>query len=442
MGTLFARLSAVVLLLAFGLAGRPASATRFHVTATTVGEAYQQVTSDRGLLNRRRLTQTLGLGAHDLIGDDSDRLALVTRLRLRSDFGLAAGEADRIPGLYNHELAFMLGYVEGRELIPWTDFRAGRQLLVDPASGLLLLDGLQVDVRTPVYLGLRAVAGREARGGFMTASELVLDGVEDDGTTIIAGGGVFLTGVPDVDARVDYQHWIGIDAGDTEREVVAASLFWRIQPWLTIAGDARWDFFASVVDDATAELRVRPWEPLELQLDYARYVPVFRADSIWNVFATEGFHEVGGRLRARVEPYLTAWFGAGARLYGVALKGGETDVVLRGGLVFAFGATRVRCEYLQEGETGGTFRLLDLGAGHTFGEDGGFAGIDGRITVLDHDDQLRSERRAIGFGAELGGWYRVRDVATFHLTIEENESALQRHQVRVLLVADLSLWME
>ena len=418
-----------------------AEAARFHVRARTVGQGYQQLTSDRGLLNRRRITQSLGLSVHDLLGDDTDRLFLVTELRLDSDFALATAEVERTPGLRNHELAMLLGYVEGRELIPWTDFRVGRQLLADPASDLTLMDGLHLAVRTPWYVGLEAVVGLESKEGAITGTELELDGIEEHrGHTVIAGGALVLHGVRDVSARVDYQHWL--TDGDTDREVVAASAWWRPLPWLAVGGDVRWDFVVSAIDSASAELRVRPWEPLELRVDYEHYRPAFRADSIWNVFAVDPFDDIGGSVRFRWGRRSHLYFGAGARLYGTSgLEGGDTDILVRGGGVLGLGErTVLRFDLMREGRSGGTFFLADVGVQHTFGEARG--GVEGRFTVVRQDDPTRDTPPVNAFGVQLGGWFRVRDVATFHLLVEDNESHRQPHAVRVLAIAELSLWME
>ena len=434
---------AAVLLAVFGLlvlGERTAAGARFHVRSRTVGQGYQQLTSDRGLLNRRRITQSLGLSVHDLTGDDSDRLHLVTELRLDSDFSLSEEEEDRTRGLRNHELTLLLGYVEGRELIPWTDFRLGRQLLTDPASDLTLMDGLHLAVRSPWYVGVEAAVGLESKEGAITGTELELDGVEDHrGHTIIAGGALVLHGVRDVAARVDYQHWW--TDGDTDREVIAGSVWWRPLPWLSAGGDVRWDFVVSTVDSARADLRLRPWEPMELAFAYEHYRPVFRADSIWNVFAADAFDEIGGTVRFRWGRLSSLYFGAGARLYGTAgLVGGDTDVMFRGGAELGSGEkTTLRFDAMREGRSGGTFVLADLGLRHTFGEDRG--GLEGRLTVVRREDPVRDLPSLNAFGIQLGGWFRVRDVATFHLMIEDNESSRQAHALRIMAIADVSLWM-
>ena len=425
----------------------PADAARFQVRSETVGQLYQQLTSDRGLLNRRRLSQRVGLAAYDLTGDESDRIALVTSLRIDSDFGLSAVEVDRTRGLTNHDLTLLMGYVEARDIVPWTTVRIGRQLLADPASGLLLLDGLHARIDTPWFVSVETVVGLEARAGVLTASALELDGPEEsDGPTLVVGGALVVRGgrpgggVSDIEARVDYQRWLDAAAPDRiDREVLAGSLYWRPRDWLLVSGDARWDFFVSAIDSARAAVRVRPLPWLEVEADYDHYLPVFRATSIWNVFAADAYDEMGGRLSVRVTEALRAWFGAGARRYGTPdLEGGRTDVVLRGGGELAAGdRTAIRVEILQEGKSGGLFRLVDVGAEHAF--PGWRAGLEGRVTVLHVEDPRRAERATNAFGVALGGWFRVRDVATFHLLVEDNESALQRNDWRVLAIADLEL---
>lgn len=437
---------APLLLAVLLLDAAPAVGARFHLQSQTIGQGYQQMTADRGLLSRRRLSQMLGLSVLDLGGDESDRVSLVTALRVDSDFGLSAEEVDRTRGLDNHELTMMLGYVEARDVVPWTGLRLGRQLLADPASGLLLLDGLHVDVRTPWWLGVEAVVGLEAREGVLTDSALELDGSEgEDRHTLVFGAGVVARGGRgggDLELRVDWQRWV--DAGAPERvdrEVIAAAAFWRPLDELLVSGDVRWDFFVSAVDSARAQVRLRPWEFLEVEADWDHYLPVFRATSIFNVFAADPYDELGGRVSGRIGEVVRLWFGAGARRYGTSgLEGGRTDLVLRGGGALLLGErTVVSAELMQEGDSGGRFRVVDVTAEHSFA--GWRAGLEGRVTVVHLDDPLRPERRTSAFGAQLGGWYRVRDVATFHLLVEDNESSLRTNAWRVFAMADIELWL-
>lgn len=429
----------LALLVVLGVVPGIAEAARFRVHATSAAEAYQQVTSGHDLLARRRFTQWLGLGAHDLTGDDTDRLSVVAELRLDSDFGLSEDDVDRTRGLRNHTLAVMLGYVDARALVPWTDLRIGRQLLTDAASGLALVDGLRATVRTPVYFGVEALVGVEAQNGLLTVTGLELDGVETPaGPTLVTGAAAFLTGLSEVDLRLDYQRWA--TDGSVQREVVAASGYARPVPWLAFGGDLRYDLFTSFIDRATGELRVRPVTALEILGEYEHYRPSFRADSIFAVFATDPYDEVGGRVRVALGESFSAWLGGSARFYGTEeLRGGSVDAVVRGGLALDLGGTSLTADLVRDGESGGQFLLADVRGRHVFGDDR--AGIDLRVTFLQYHDAIRDGRDTNAFGFGVGGFYRVRDVATFHLMLEDNESALVTHAWRALLVADLELWM-
>src|SRR6185369_14296978 len=105
------------------------------------------------ILDRRRFTQTLGLGLYNLQGKyrpGEAQYNVVLMMRLDSDFGInqrlpaaqsggetsyatPAGNGVRfIPGLSGNRLDVMYGYVEGRNLANGLlGFRLGRQYVTD-----------------------------------------------------------------------------------------------------------------------------------------------------------------------------------------------------------------------------------------------------------------------------------------------------------------------
>lgn len=163
------------------LTGR-ARAADFIVNAETAAQGYE-VASPWGdtVLSRRRLMQSLALGAYNLQGQyrpgEAD-YSLVMRLRLDADFGINShvnGSAETnyrdglgsrfVPGLQEAPLDLMYAYFEGRNLAKgWLGFRVGRQYTSD-VLGWWSFDGGLVRITTPYYVQAEVYGGLEQRGG-------------------------------------------------------------------------------------------------------------------------------------------------------------------------------------------------------------------------------------------------------------------------------------
>jgi hypothetical protein len=162
-----------------------AGAADFEVQADTALQAYE-VSDPWGevVLRRRRVMQTLGLGAYNLQGDYRPGEAdyrVVVLMRLNADFGVNAhlpveqagaetnfkvGDGARyIPGLEVAPIDMMYGYVEGRNVgNGLLGFRLGRQYMTD-MLGWWSFDGGLVRITTPFYVQAEIYGGLEQRGG-------------------------------------------------------------------------------------------------------------------------------------------------------------------------------------------------------------------------------------------------------------------------------------
>lgn len=184
------------------LASSPrAHAADFEVQADSAFQAYE-VTDPWGdtVLERRRLMQTLALGAYNLQGAYKPGKAdysVALRMRLNVDFGInsqlsggqAGGETTYvtgdnsqgvhyIPGLEVAPLDLMYGYVEGRNLANgWFGFRLGRQYMTD-VLGWWGFDGGLARITTPFFVQAEVYGGLEQRGGMpLTTSRWERQGV-------------------------------------------------------------------------------------------------------------------------------------------------------------------------------------------------------------------------------------------------------------------------
>jgi hypothetical protein len=120
-----------------------AHAYDFQIDAQTIGQAYQLRAADDALVNRRRLTQYLGLsiynlGPHDDLGRPLPRnqLYLTASLRFDAEIGDYATPAElsgRTPQreLFAEKLDLLYAYVGGNNFLGFLDFQLGRQILVD-----------------------------------------------------------------------------------------------------------------------------------------------------------------------------------------------------------------------------------------------------------------------------------------------------------------------
>ena len=212
---------------AFGLAALAplgAGATDFEVQADTALSGYQ-VANPWGdvIVERRRFTQTVGLGLYNLQGryrpGEADYRAVVM-MRLDADFGVnarlptaqAGGETTYatgagpgvrfIPGLQQAPVDLVYAYVEGRNIAHGLlGFRFGRQLMTD-VLGWWSFDGGLVRLTTPFFFQMEAYGGLEQRGGMpLSTGRYERQGVLRGSHSSFAAG----TGTPSV---VDYPSYL------------------------------------------------------------------------------------------------------------------------------------------------------------------------------------------------------------------------------------------
>ncbi|MEZ4269685.1 MAG: hypothetical protein R3F39_25275 [Myxococcota bacterium] len=438
---------------------------QFRVRSQTIGDAYQIVRSDRGLINRRRLHQYLGLDAFDLTGHGDARLNLVTLFRFDADFGLDDEDTDGIIGLQNNQLSIQAAYVEGRELGGFFDFRLGRQMHADPID-FMMLDGVVARAKTPWHLGVEVQAGIEAdnRIGTVTSSQFELDGdrrVVDRGDPsdpevlqrdnipkIVLGAALLLTDLQWTQARIGYRRIVA--DGKVAQEKVGAAFSQRIAQRVDVSLSGSYDLYRQDFDQIRAGIGARLTDALDLDLEYVRLVPTFDADSIFNVFNTLPLSDLNGRLRWHLSAEQSMYMGGMLRFFNNDQFPDELLTRPAGRLVNAgggmagwskgFGARGdMGVDLSFEAGYGGTRALLDVS--------GRWAAIprvlefDGRLTGLRFVDELQPGLQAWGGGYQLGAEWLVDSRASVRLAVEHNFNRIQTSQLRVMLVADLSFWL-
>src|SRR5215468_267564 len=346
----------VLTVLAFG-AGRDARGYEFEIDARTTGQAYSvrwfRFSEPDRLLNRRRLTQTLGLEVWDLLEPDFDaarpdppplapfQLYFSTQLRVDHDFGeyeqgdviYTSGSGTgrstalaAIPelGADNFGLEVLHAYLGARGIGGIVDAELGRQVVVDNLDWYAF-DGLHVRVRLPFHLAVEGQAGFLVRDSSpVGTSSFAPDGTSashclgflpDVGAFVASpdcpqqdqpaptfGGAVETQGLGDFSARVSYRRTVSATADvypNTRGEapgwgVLEEKLSGDVRGRL-LGGDvapwasARWNLLLGLIDEAHAGVRVALGASGAVTVEALYSYPSFDGDSIFNVFSTEPY---------------------------------------------------------------------------------------------------------------------------------------------------------
>ncbi|EDM74795.1 hypothetical protein PPSIR1_11070 [Plesiocystis pacifica SIR-1] len=447
------------LILALGAGIGRAEAAEVRVGSRTIGEGYvvmAPAASGEGevrLLRRRRLVQYVNLGVYELLPPKQadqwrrepkdGQIEVVASMRVRHDFGDFRRFASSAPGasgpllqsLDGRQVDLLYGYVQGREIGGFFDFRAGRQF---ETSGLdwFAFDGGWARVDTPANLSIEAFGGLAVNGndvfGWPTWQ---LDGTAgtpqpglgrdmDIARSPMLGAALASSGLRRVHARVAYRRTFtpGADTGALNRGLVepTGEADGSAQP-LTTAVDqefvsaqldlplfdgvftpfaaARYNLGTSRLDDLSAGLDLAVSDRHRVRAQYLRTIPSFDLDSIFNLFALQPLEDV--RLSYQVR--------AGG---GWTLQGRGRVRVFRSELAEDEAAARTRALALGWGAS-----LSALWRRHRFaarvdgfaqgGEGGTVAGgsLDGQVRVAHDRVGLDLRTYASGYGDETRqGW--------------------------------------
>ncbi len=314
------------------------------MTTRTLGEGYMvRLPGPNGqLVGRRRLAQYVNLGVFGLLppkesdqlrrDPDDGQLQVVASLRLRHDFGTftrrASGQAaDLVESLDGRQIDVLYGYLEGRAIGRFIDFRLGRQFEM---SGLdfYTFDGAWVRARTPAHVAVEAFGGQQVDGtalfGFPTFE---LDGTQgtpaDASHSPVVGAAFALADVNFADARFAYRRtWSPSSLNDdipdvsgasgvgtvVDQEFVTAQLALRLAKGkLAPFGAARYNLGVSRLDDLSAGVWWAMTDIHTLRAYYLRTIPSFDLDSIFNVFALEPFEDLRVVYQVRPGPHWTIY---------------------------------------------------------------------------------------------------------------------------------------
>jgi hypothetical protein len=461
------------------LSSGTALAYDFEITARTEGYGYQLRRYERdgiSFLNRRRITQYLGLRVFNLLEDGTAPYsrrrrgrppALLTfhaQLRFDSDFGAYGDTSPPVPEVENNQLDLLLGALEGRNLWGWVDFTLGRQLDVE-LQDFFAYDGLRVRVSSPWHVYAEAYLGAQVAGAHPFSSTIFeTDGASGERSRSAwspsFGAAIGIDELGWLSARLAYRGLASrapetVDPGGAEGASVwgidQEALFFglgldlpvrrvRLRPQLGL----RYNLLLASLDELQAAGAVRIGDLIEIHLEYLRARPHFDGDSIFNLFALEPYSELSSRGSLLLSPggtSLAISARAGYRwLWGVDGEAGlgdeEGSSVLGLGLDWRLGRGRVSLEgYHLNGRQGAT-----LGADL----DGLFAlrrwlSLEGRLSLARLHDSTRPDGTLTAFGFQAGATLRLVTGLRLHLLLEDNVSRLYTSAFRLLGVVDLEL---
>lgn len=446
----------------------------FQIDAQTVGQAYQLRAGDDTLVNRRRLTQYLGLSLYNLGPRDElgrplprNQLYLSAALRFDADMGdfpslteLSGRTPER--ELFAEKLDLLYAFFGGSDLFGFVDFQLGRQILVD-LYDWRSFDGLHVQARTPFHVAAELWGGLNVSGASVLDSPLYrVDGTalgqnplgslaarQEEQLQPTIGVAARTVGLRWLVARLSYERTMSPTGGPrldgepawgvvedklglSARGVVLGG---RLVPWFAF----RYDLVAGRLSELYAGARAQLGRH-GVSAEYVLAAPTFDGDSIWNVFATQAFDDVRvsydvswGRLRAYARAFVRLYFDD---------RGADASTGGALGARYDLGRGWARLDGYYEDGYGGRRAGADLSTrvrvwGHPV--DGLF--VEGRMSFASFRDDARPEDRADSFGVQAGlRWTPIRGI-TLHGLVEENANRLYRSQLRVLALLDLSFWL-
>ncbi len=439
-------------------------ASAFVVNARTESQLYQ-IRSYRGtdpanplILPRRRIVQYLGLDGFELVtGED---LGFETNLRVFTDFGVTASEAERIDGLRAQDADLMYAHVNYRR--GGFEGRLGRQYLSNVLE-YMSIDGARLRYVTPMGLGAEAYGGLWVKGTSILGSAThALDGLREAEGRAGADALIFEEGAdyePVFGARLIGENVLnsGISgfvgyrrsnlAGDVSSERLGAAVDYTNNRGINLIGAIEYDMFIQRVSQARARLRY-DHDEYAATFEALRIAPTFAASSIWYFFAhaprdefkLRGDYTPVGPFRYYAE-FLVDRFGTEINeeilVNALSDPGLPTPWVLgaAAGARFNRGPVNTGLDVIWRNGYSGRQFWVDLTGGYR--AESRRWSVDGRISIANVDDDRLTLLRGTFYGAQVWGSYLLSRAARVSLVLEQNVNPYTQSDTRAYAVFDL-----
>ncbi|MCB9556215.1 MAG: hypothetical protein H6707_08950 [Deltaproteobacteria bacterium] len=432
-----------------------AQAYDFEVDARTEANGYQLRVLERdgvSLINRRRVTQYLGLRIFDLLphqqgSGPQPQLDIDLRMRFLTDFGAYARPPFSRKELRTDRFELLFGALHGRNLLgDLLDFSLGRKLSFEMFD-VFAFDGLWVRLRSR-RLGLFVESYFGQRVDRMQLFSVAVydgDGTADEEGEFAPsfGAAVGIDGEQGFGLRASYRGVISYRDGEPQRwamqqEALFFSLLWRPGALgAELAFASRYDLLLGVLSDVSAELS-QQFGPHRVALEYLASEPHFDGDSIFNVFASDPFREF--RLT-----YAVGW-----RRFRFALRSGYQFVSVDGESPRDAVTARLSGQWRtsRQDAQAELYLLSGLEQESQFGADLSYrlelawwCALDARLSLMQQHSADVDDLQRLGdlFSAALhvGGQLKLTQGVVLYLAIEDNISRLYHNAFRAIAVLDM-----
>jgi hypothetical protein len=470
-----------------------ARAYDFDIYSETIGQGYQLRAADDTLVNRRRLTQYLGLevynlGPRDEVGRALDRnqFYLSTSMRFDAELGDFANYRELSGHSPQREFQathfdLLWAYLGGRNLFGFIDMKLGRQVFLDPYE-FRALDGLDLDFKTRFHVGLEVWGGLNVTGEAPVDSPIYrADGVALGGNFIGSlgqrqenaleptfGFALHSIGVRDLTVRISYFRTMSLtgdpkqpgenDLGVNEEKLSVTARGRLLKGRLLLWAGFRYDALNGLVDQVHAGARLQLADARHgINLEYVYDAPTFDGDSIWNVFGSEAFNDI----RLSYDLAIGRWRGYARAFARIFANDQLSQRSPTGSIIYPPNSLDAGVAY------GGSLGAwLDLKRGYVrldaYYEDG-YGGIktgvdasgrvalygnlqtglvaEARLDFVHFQDDSRTIDHADSFGVQAGLRYSFLNGITVHVLLEENVNRFYDSQLRLLAVLDVAWWL-
>lgn len=495
------RLFAVILAVGVGaglsLAPSVALALEPEITSDTAAQFYE-VRSPTGetILQRRRLTTTLGVSVYDLYDTPQDpsgpSLSFRARMRYDADYGGRGAETDitsrsLVPGFERGPIDLMYGYVEGRRFLGgWLGFKVGRQYVVD-SLGWWSFDGGEVKITTPYYFAAELYGGLEQRGGMpLSTPRFEREGVwrgdrsgydpslypsfQPNDVAPAYGAALESAGFTWLHGRLTYRRVYNTGASNTSQfanglkapvsydgtRISQERLGWGFDGTLPnlggIKGGLAYDLYNAKMANLFASVDLYATHKLTLSVDYDYYVPTFDADSIWNFFLAMPMNDLGVRAAYDATEKLSFTGSARGRLFGVQTEAENVEQPTSpNGLASGNYYPKSSINVMAGGNLGARWHFGEGAVGARsaadFADNGERLGIDvygertletryvlsARTGVWQWDDKLRRDRDATSFQYVLGAGYKLWQRSLVYADFEHDMNRIAGQRFRAMV---------